>query len=96
MNTNKFIKNLSEEELNSLKENFKYKDQEYKENNQLFLLKNITNTKDTIDLTKLQINKLLQEDDINIDLLYIYTKKYNYLCEELDILNSYKTIFNIN
>lgn len=96
MNTNKFIKNLSEEELNSLKENFKYKDQEYKENNQLFLLKNITNTKDTIDLTKLQINKLLQEDDINIDLLCIYTKKYNYLCEELDILNSYKTIFNIN
>lgn len=96
MNTNKFIKNLSEEELNSLKENFKYKDQEYKENNQLFLLKNITNTKDTIDLTKLQINKLLQEDDINIDLLCIYTKKYNYLCEELDILNSYKTIFSIN
>lgn len=96
MNTNKFIKNLSEEELNSLKENFKYKDQEYKENNQLFLLKNITNTKDTIDITKLQINKLLQEDDINIDLLCIYTKKYNYLCEELDILNSYKTIFNIN
>lgn len=96
MNTNKFIKNLSEEELNSLKENFKYKDQEYKENNQLFLLKNITNTKDTIDLTKLQINKLLQEDDINIDLLCIYTKKYNYLCEKLDILNSYKTIFSIN
>lgn len=34
--------------------------------------------------------------DIDIEVLTNTTEKYNKLCEELDILNSYKTIFGIN
>ena len=96
MSTNKFIENLSKEELNDLKKHLNYKDVEYRESNQLALLKSITSIKDAINVTKSQINELLQKDNIDIGLLLTYTKKYNSLCEKLIILDSYKTIFGIN
>lgn len=42
------------------------------------------------------IIELLQQNAIDIEVLTNATEKYNKLCEELDILNSYKTIFGIN
>ena len=50
----------------------------------------------SIDITEIHIIELLQQDDIDIEVITNATKKYNKLCEELDILNSYKTIFGIN
>lgn len=43
-----------------------------------------------------QLIELLQQNAIDIEVLTNATEKYNKLCEELDILNSYKTIFGIN
>lgn len=37
-----------------------------------------------------------ESGQIDIEVLTNATEKYNKLCEELDILNSYKTIFGIN
>ena len=96
MSTNRFIENLSKEELNDLKKHLNYKDVEYRESNQLALLKSITSIKNAINVTKSQITELLQKDNIDIGLLLTYTKKYNSLCEKLIILDSYKTIFGIN
>lgn len=96
MKTNKFIENSTKETLNRLKETFANKDIEHKETDQLVLLKRISNIKMSIDITEMRIIELLQQDNIDIEVLTNTTEKYNKLCEELDILNSYKTIFNIN
>lgn len=96
MKTNKFIENSTKETLDELKESFANKDVEYKESNQLALLKRISNIKMSICVGEIGITELLRQNDIDIEALTNTTKKYNKLCEELDILNSYKTIFNIN
>lgn len=96
MSTNKFIENLTKEWFNDIKNNFKNKDDIDRENNQTNLLKEISKTKTNIDLTRLQISKILEEDCIDMDLLIIYTKQHNYLYDKLNILNSYKTIFGID
>lgn len=98
MKTNKFIENSTKELLDRLKESFANKNVEYKESDQLALLRRISNIKMTICAAETCITELLLQNDIDIDIevLTNVTKKYNKLCEELDILNSYKTIFNIN
>lgn len=96
MNTNKFIEKLDKEWFNDIKNNFKNKDDIDRENNQINLLKEISKTKTNIDLTRLQISKILEEDYIDIDLLIKYTKQHNDLYNELNILNSYKSIFGID
>ena len=96
MSTNKFIEKLDKERFNDIKNNFKNKDDINRENNQTNLLKEISKAKTNIDLTRLQISKILEEDHIDMDLLIIYTKQYNYLYDILNILNSYKTIFGID
>lgn len=48
MKTNKFIENSKKEALDRLKESFANKDIEYKESNQLALLRRIFNVKTTI------------------------------------------------
>ena len=100
MKTNKFIENSKKEALDRLKESFANKDIEYKESNQLALLRRIFNVKTTICTVEICIIELLLQNDIDIDIdievLTNVTKKYNKLCEELDILNSYKTIFGID
>lgn len=96
MNTNKFIEKLDKEWFNDIKNNFKNKDDIDRENNQTSLLKEISKTKTNIDLTRLQISKILEEDYIDIDLLITYTKQHNDLYDKLNILNSYKTIFGID
>lgn len=96
MKTNKFIENSTKEALDRLKESFVNKDVEYKESNQLALLRRISNIKMSICVAEIRITELLRQNDIDIEVLTNTTKKYNKLCEELDILNSYKTIFNIN
>lgn len=96
MKTNKFIENSTKETLDRLKKVFTNKDIKYKETNQLALLKIIFNTKMSIDIIEMHIIELLQQDDIDIEAITNATKKYNKLCEKLDILNSYKTIFGIN
>lgn len=96
MSTNKFIEKLNEEWFNDIKNNFKNKDDIDRENNQTNLLKEISKTKTNIDLTRLQISRILEEDYINIDLLITYTKQHNGLYDKLNILNSYKTIFGID
>lgn len=98
MKTNKFIENSKKEVLDRLKESFANKDVEYKESNQLALLRRIFNVKTTICAVETSIIELLLQNDIDIDIevLTNVTKKYNKLCEELDILNSYKTIFGID
>lgn len=50
----------------------------------------------SICVAEIHIIKLLQQNAIDIEVLTNTTEKYNKLCEELDILNSYKTIFDIN
>lgn len=82
--------------FNDIKNNFKNKDDIDRENNQINLLKEISKTKTNIDLTRLQISKILEEDYIDIDLLIKYTKQHNDLYNELNILNSYKSIFGID
>ena len=94
MKTNKFIENSKKEALDRLKESFANKDIEYKESNQLALLRRIFNVKTTICTVEICIIELLLQNDIEV--LTNVTKKYNKLCEELDILNSYKTIFGID
>lgn len=96
MKTNKFIENSTKETLDELKESFANKDVEYKESNQLALLRRISNVKMSICVAEIRITELLRQNDIDIEVLTNTTEKYNKLCEELDILNSYKTIFNIN
>lgn len=98
MSTNKFIEKLDKDWFNNIKNNFKNKDDIDidRENNQINLLKEISKTKTNIDLTRLQISKILEEDYIDIDLLIKYTKQHNDLYNELNILNSYKSIFGID
>lgn len=96
MKTNKFIENSTKETLDRLKESFANKDVEYKESNQLDLLRRIFNVKMSIRAAEIRIIELLQQNYIDIEVLTNAIEKYNKLCEELDILNSYKTIFNIN
>lgn len=96
MKTNKFIENSKKEALDRLKESFANKNIEYKESDQLALLRRISNIKISICAIEIHIIKLLQQNAIDIEVLTNVTKKYNKLCEELDILNSYKTIFGIN
>ena len=96
MKTNKFIENSTKELLNRLKESFANKNVEYKESDQLALLRRISNIKMSICIAEIHIIKLLQQNAIDIEVLTNTTEKYNKLCEELDILNSYKTIFGIN
>ena len=86
MKTNKFIENSTKELLDRLKELFANKDVEYKESDQLALLRRISNIKMSICAAEIHI----------IEVLTNATKKYNKLSEELTILNSYKTIFGIN
>lgn len=96
MKTNKFIENSTKELLDRLKESFANKNVEYKESDQLALLRRISNIKMSICIAEIHIIKLLQQNAIDIEVLTNTTEKYNKLCEELDILNSYKTIFDIN
>lgn len=98
MKTNKFIENSTKELLDRLKESFANKNVEYKESDQLALLRRISNIKMSICAAEIHIIELLQQNaiDIDIEVLTNTTEKYNKLCEELDILNSYKTIFGIN
>ena len=96
MSTNKFIEKLDKQWFNDIKNNFKNKDDIDRENNQTNLLKEISKTKTNIDLTRLQISRILEEDYIDIDLLITYTKQHNDLYDKLNILNSYKTIFGID
>lgn len=96
MKTNKFIENSTKELLDKLKESFANKNVEYKESGQLALLRRISNIKMSICVAEIHIIELLQQNAIDIEVLTNTTEKYNKLCEELDILNSYKTIFGIN
>lgn len=96
MKTNKFIENSTKELLDRLKESFANKNVEYKESDQLALLRRISNVKRSIFAAEMHIIKLLQQNAIDVEILTNATEKYNKLCEELDILNSYKTIFGIN
>lgn len=96
MKTNKFIENSKKEALDRLKESFANKNIEYKESDQLALLRRISDIKISICATEIYIIKLLQQNAIDIEVLTNTTEKYNKLCEELDILNSYKTIFGID
>lgn len=96
MKTNKFIVNSTKEALDRLKESFANKNIEYKESDQLALLRRISNIKMSICAAEIRIIELLRQNDIDIEVLTNATEKYNKLCEELDILNSYKTIFGID
>lgn len=96
MKTNKFIENSTKELLDKLKESFANKNVEYKESDQLALLRRISNIKTSICVAEMHIIELLQQNAIDIEVLTNTTEKYNKLSEELTILNSYKTIFGIN
>lgn len=96
MKTNKFIENSEKEAVDRLKKSFADRDAKYKEGNQLALSRRIFNVETTICTVELCIIDLLLQNDIDIEVLTNVTKKYNKLCEELDILNSYKTIFGID
>lgn len=96
MKTNKFIENSTKELLDRLKESFANKNVEYKESDQLALLRRISNIKMAIHAAEIHIIKLLQQNAIDIEVLANATEIYNKLSEELTILNSYKTIFGIN
>ena len=96
MKTNKFIENSTKELLDRLKESFANKNVEYKESNQLVLLRRISDIKMNICIAEIHIIELLQQNAIDIKVLTNATEKYNKLNEELTILNSYKTIFGIN
>lgn len=96
MKTNKFIENSTKELLDGLKKSFANKNVEYKESDQLALLRRISNIKMNICATEIHIIELLQQNAIDIEVLTNATEKYNKLNEELTILNSYKTIFGIN
>ena len=79
-----------------LKESFANKNVEYKESDQLALLRRISNIKMSICAAEIHIIELLQQNAIDIEVLTNATEKYNKLSEELTILNSYKIIFGIN
>lgn len=96
MKTNKFIENSTKELLDRLKESFANKNVEYKESDQLALLRRISDIKMSIYAAEIHITELLQQNAIDIEVLTNATEKYNKLSEELTILNSYKTIFGIN
>lgn len=96
MKTNKFVENSTKELLDRLKESFANKNVEYKESDQLALLRRISNIKMSICAAEIDIIELLQQNAIDIKVLTNATEKYNKLSEELTILNSYKTIFGIN
>ena len=96
MKTNKFIENSTKELLDRLKKSFANKNVEYKESDQLALLRRISNIKMSICVAEIHIIELLQQNAIDIKVLTNATEKYNKLSEELTILNSYKTIFGIN
>lgn len=96
MKTNKFIENSTKELLDRLKESFANKDVEYKESDQLALLRRISHVKMSICAADIHIIELLKQKAIDIEVLIDATEKYNKLSEELTILNSYKTIFGIN
>ena len=96
MKTNKFVENSTKELLDRLKESFANKNVEYKESDQLALLRRISNIKMSIFAVEIHIIELLQQNAIDIEVLTNATEKYNKLREELTILNSYKTIFGIN
>lgn len=96
MKTNKFVENSTKELLDRLKESFANKNVEYKESDQLALLRRISNIKMNICGAEIHIIELLQQNAIDIEALTNATEKYNKLREELNILNSYKTIFGIN
>lgn len=96
MKTNKFVENSTKELLDRLKESFANKNVEYKESDQLALLRRISNIKTSICVAEIHIIELLQQNAIDIEVLTNATEKYNKLREELTILNSYKTIFGIN
>lgn len=96
MRTNKFIENSTKELLDRLKESFANKNVEYKEVNQINLLKRISDIKLNIDIVEIRIIELLQQDDVDIEVLINTTKKYNNLKDTLNLLNSYKSIFGIN
>lgn len=96
MKTNKFVENSTKELLDRLKESFANKNVEYKESDQLALLRRISNIKMSICAAEIYIIELLQQNAIDIEVLTNATEKYNKLREELTILNSYKTIFGIN
>jgi hypothetical protein len=96
MKTNKFIENSKKELLDGLKESFANKNVEYKESDQVALLRRISNIKTSICVAETRIIELLQQNAIDIELLTNATEKYNRLSEELTILNSYKTIFGVN
>lgn len=96
MKTNKFVENSTKELLDRLKESFANKNVEYKESDQLALLRRISDIKMSICIEEIHIIELLQQNAIDIKVLTNATEKYNKLNEELTILNSYKTIFGIN
>lgn len=96
MKTNKFIENSTKELLDRLKESFANKNVEYKESDQLALLRRISNIKMSICVAEIHIIELLQQNAIDIKVLTNATEKYNKLHEELTILNSYKIIFGID
>lgn len=96
MKTNKFIENSTKELLDRLKESFANKNVEYKEGDQLALLRRISHIKLNICAEEIHIIELLKQNAIDIEVLINATEKYNKLNEELTILNSYKTIFGIN
>lgn len=96
MKTNKFIENSTKEALDRLKESFANKNIEYKESDQINLLKRISDIKLNIDIVEIRIIELLQQDDVDIEVLINTTKKYNNLKDTLNLLNSYKSIFGIN
>jgi hypothetical protein len=96
MKTNKFIENSTKELLDRLKESFANKNVEYKESDQLALLRRISNIKMSICAAEIRIIELLQQNAIDIKVLTNATEEYNKLSEELTILNSYKIIFGIN
>lgn len=96
MKTNKFVENSTKELLDRLKESFANKNVEYKESDQLALLRRISNIKMSICVAEAHIIELLQQNAIDIKVLTNATEKYNKLREELTILNSYKIIFGID
>ena len=60
MKTNKFIENSTKELLDRLKESFANKNVEYKESDQLALLRRISNIKMSICAAEIHIIELLQ------------------------------------
>ena len=73
MKTNKFIENSTKELLDRLKESFANKNVEYKESDQLALLRRISNIKMSICATEIHIIELLQQNAIDLSLIHILT-----------------------